>query len=284
MTDDPQTLVSTNWLATRLNDPDLRILDGSWHMPSVGRDARAEFAIQHIPGAQFFDIDRISEPDTSLPHMAPSAERFARHMRTMGIGDGHQVVVYDNAATHSAARVWWMFRLMGKTDIAVLDGGLAKWLADGHAADNLTSPLRRSSFSAHPVPGLVRDVTQVASASKLNSHEIVDARPAARFLGMVPEPRAGLASGHIPGAKNLPVGDLYHDNGTMKDISSLRAEFDAAGIELDRPVITSCGSGITAASLSLALERLGHRDHALYDGSWTEWGAYPDLKVATGDV
>ncbi|WBU58287.1 3-mercaptopyruvate sulfurtransferase [Paracoccus sediminicola] len=284
MTDDPTTLVSTDWLAARLDDPDLRILDASWHMPAAGRDAAAEFAKAHIPGARFFDIDEISAPDTDLPHMAPSAELFAAKIGALGIGDGDRIVVYDNSATHSAARGWWMFRLMGWRNVAMLDGGLAKWQAENRPLESGEPRGSARELSVTRDSVLIRNAAEVAAASDSGSHEIIDARAADRFTGAAPEPREGLASGHIPGAKNLPVGRLYREDGTMKDEDALRAEFETAGVDLNRPAITSCGSGITAASLSLALERLGHRNHALYDGSWTEWGALPNAKIATGDA
>lgn len=284
MTDDPKTLVSTDWLAAHLHDPDLRILDASWHMPASGRDARAEYNDAHIPGARFFDIDAISDKKSELPHMAPPPEMFVSRLRAMGVGDGHQVVIYDNSDVHSAARVWWTFRLMGKTDVAVLDGGFAKWLAEGRETEDLPPILRDRHLTVSRQAGLVRDVTQVAAASKLGTHQILDARAAERFRGEVPEPRAGLRAGHIPGARNLPFGRLFNADGTMKDTDGLRAEFASAGIDLARPVITTCGSGITASVLALGLERAGARDWSVYDGSWTEWGSYPDLKIATGDA
>ena len=284
MTDNPKTMVSTGWLADHLNDPDLRIIDASAHMAATGRDGRAEYDAAHIPGARFFDIDQIADQRSKLPHMAPPVEMFVSRMRAMGIGDGHQVIIYDNSDIRSAARVWWTFRLMGKTDVAVLDGGFAKWQAEGRPVEDMAPIMRDRHITVQRQAGLVRDVTQVAAASKLADHEIIDARGAPRFRGEVEEPRPGLRSGHIPGSKNLPFGQLYNADGTMKDEDALRAAFQAAGVDLSKPVITTCGSGLTAATLSLALERIGHRNHSLYDGSWTEWGSFPDLKLATGDA
>ena len=280
--DDPRTLVSVGWLAERLDDPDLRILDGSWHMPATGRDPRAEFEAEHIPGARFFDIDEISDNRSELPHMAPPPEKFISRVRALGIGDGQQVVVYDTAGIFSAPRVWWTFRLMGKTDVAVLDGGLPAWRAAGHPVDDLPPVIRDRHLTVQRQPQLVRDVTQVAAAAKLGDEVIVDARAAGRFRGEAPEPRPGLRAGHIPGSHNLPFGELLNPDGTMKTPDALRAAFEAAGVDLSRPVITTCGSGVSAAILSLALERIGHGDHALYDGSWAEWGMYGDLKVVLG--
>lgn len=280
--DDPKTLVSTGWLAQHLKDPDLRIIDASWYMPATGRDAKAEYMASHIPGARFFDIDEISDQRSELPHMAPPVEKFISRMRAMGIGDGHQVVVYDGSGLFSAARVWWNFRLMGKMDIAVLDGGFPKWQAEGREVEDLPPMLRDRHITVQRQAGMVKDVTQVAHASKLGEAEIIDARAAPRFRGEVAEPRAGLRQGHIPNSKNMPFGDLLNADGTMKDPAALKSLFEVAGVDLAKPAITTCGSGVTAAILSLALERIGHRNHALYDGSWSEWGMYPDLRVATG--
>ena len=281
-TDDPQTLVSTDWLAAHLNDPDLRIFDASWYMPDMNRDAKAEYEAAHIPGARFFDIDEISDHRSALPHMAPPVEKFMSRMRAMGVGDGHQVVVYDGLGLFSAARVWWLFRLMGKTDIAVLDGGFLKWQAEGRPVEDLPPMVRDRHMTVQRQAGLIKDVTQVAAASKLGDYEIIDARSAERFRGEVPEPRPGLRAGHIPNSRNLPFTRLLNEDGTMKDTQAVTAEFEAAGVNLSKPAITTCGSGVTAAILNLGLERIGHRNHALYDGSWAEWGMYGDLKVAKG--
>ncbi|MBS0126442.1 3-mercaptopyruvate sulfurtransferase [Thetidibacter halocola] len=283
MSDDPKTLVSTDWLAAHLKDPDLRILDASLYLPGSDRDGRAEYEAGHIPGARFFDIDEISDARSELPHMAPPVEKFMSRMRAMGVGDGHQVVVYDGAGLFSAARVWWLFRLMGKEDVAVLDGGLPKWQAEGHPMEDLPPFVRDRHMTVRRQAHLVRDVTQVSSASKLRDHEIIDARSPGRFRGEAPEPRPGLRSGHIPGSKNVHYAALLNDDGTMKDPAALRAAFEAAGVDLSKPAITTCGSGVTAAILSLAMERFGKTDHSLYDGSWSEWGQFPTLPVATGD-
>ena len=280
--DDPKTLVSTEWLNGHLKDPDLRIFDASWYLPDAGRDARAEYEKGHIPGARFFDIDEISDHRSELPHMAPPVEKFMSRMRAMGVGDGHQVVVYDGSGIFSAARVWWLFRLMGQTNIAVLDGGLPKWLDDGFKVTANPPVIRDRHMTVTPQKHLVRDVTEVARAAKLGDHEIIDARSPARFRGDAPEPREGLRAGHIPGSKNVYYQDLLNEDGTMKLPNTLRTIFNDAGVDLNKPAITTCGSGVTAAILALALERIGKTDHSLYDGSWSEWGMYADLPIATG--
>jgi thiosulfate/3-mercaptopyruvate sulfurtransferase len=280
--DDPKTLVSTDWLAQHLTDPDLRILDASWYLPDMNRDPKAEYEAGHIPGARFFDIDEIADTRSELPHMVPPVEKFMSRMRRMGVGDGHQVVVYDGAGLFSAARVWWLFRLMGHMDVAVLDGGFPKWRAEGREVEDLPPVMRERHLTVRRQAQMVRDVTQVAAASKLRDHEILDARSPGRFRGEEAEPRPGLRAGHIPGSKNVYYRTLLNEDGTMKAPEALRAVFDAAGVDPARPVITSCGSGVTAAILNLALERIGRHDHALYDGSWAEWGMFPDLKVETG--
>lgn len=279
---DSQQIVSTAWLEAHLSAPDVKVLDASWHMPDTGRDARAEYAAAHIPGAAFFDIDDISDTRSPLPHMAPQPEKFVSRMRKMGVGDGHRVVIYDQAGLFSAARAWWMLRLFGHRDVAVLDGGLPKWLAEGRETEDMAPMLRERHFTARRNAALVRDVTQIAAATKLGAEQIVDARSAPRFRGEAPEPRPGLRSGHIPGALNVHYALLLNEDGTMKDEAAIKAAFVAAGVDLGKPIVSSCGSGVTACILDLALERIGHRRHAVYDGSWAEWGMFPDLKVELG--
>ena len=282
--DDPRTLVSTGWLAAHMKDPDLRILDATWFMPDEGRNGRAEYEQAHIPGARFFDIDEISDLRSDLPHMAPPVEKFMSRMRDMGVGDGHQVVVYDTQGLFSAARVWWLFRLMGQPDIAVLDGGLPKWLAEGREVEDMPPMVRDRHMTVRRQNHLVKDVTQVAAASKLGDYEILDARSPGRFAGQEEEPRPGLRKGHVPGSRNVYYRDLLNADGTMKSPEELRAVFDAAGVDMGKSAITTCGSGVTAAIISLALERIGKTDHSLYDGSWAEWGAFSTVPVATGDA
>ncbi|MDA9135811.1 3-mercaptopyruvate sulfurtransferase [Ascidiaceihabitans sp.] len=284
MADDPKTLVSTDWLAAHMKDPDLRILDASTYLPGVDRDGRTEYDAVHIPGARFFDIDDVSDGRSDLPHMVPPIEKFMSRVRAMGVGDGHQIVVYDGSGLFSAARVWWLFRLMGQNNIAVLDGGLPKWIAEGREVEDLAPVIRDRHMTVRFQNQMVRDVTQVSSASKLGTSQIVDARAAARFRGEAPEPREGLRSGHIPNSRNVPFTDLLNDDKTMKTPDQTRAIFESAGVDLKKPIITTCGSGVTAAVLGLALERMGHDMWSLYDGSWTEWGMFPTVPVATGEA
>jgi thiosulfate/3-mercaptopyruvate sulfurtransferase len=282
--DDPKTLVSTGWLADHLKDPDLRILDASWYLPDMARDALAEYHNAHIPGARYFDIDEVSDHRSELPHMVPPVEKFMSRMRKLGVGDGHQIVVYDGAGLFSAARVWWLFRLMGKTDIAVLDGGFPKWQAEGRAIEDLPPIVRDRHMTVTRQNQMVKDVTQVASASKLGDYVIVDARAPERFRGDAPEPREGLRSGHIPNARNVFYRDLLAPDGTLKSNVAMAEVFRKAGVDLSKPAILSCGSGVTASVLALAMERMGKFDHAIYDGSWSEWGTFHDLPIATGDA
>lgn len=283
MANTPQTIVSTDWLAANLNDENLRVLDASWYLPQMGRDARAEYDAGHIQGAQFYDIDATSDPDSDLPHMAPSPAQFARDMAAMGIQNDSQVVIYDGMGLFSAARVWWLMRHMGHDKVAVLDGGLPKWTAEGRAVTPQTPTFAPATYRAAPNPGLIRNADQILAVSENASAQILDARPAERFRGDVPEPREGLRAGHMPAARNLPFGQLLRD-GCLRPADDLHAAFTAAGIDPARPVITTCGSGVTAAILTLALTHLGHENTALYDGSWSEWGARHDLPIATGEA
>ena len=284
MQDDPKTLVSTEWLHAHLKDPDLRILDGSYYLPQMGRDPRAEYDAAHVPNARFFDIDDVADHGSDLPHMVPPVEKFMSRMRAMGVGDGHQVVVYDGMGLFSAARVWWLFKLMGQNNIAVLDGGLPKWQAEGRPVEDLPPVIRDRHMTVRRQNHMVKDVTQVSAASKLGDYEIIDARSPGRFRGEEPEPRAGLRPGHIPGSKNVCFKDLLNADQTMKNPVKIRQIFEAAGVDFNKPAITTCGSGVTAAVLSLGLERIGKTDHSLYDGSWSEWGMFPTVPVATGDA
>lgn len=279
---DPTLLVSTDWLAERLTAPDIRILDGSLYLPTDGRDGRTLYDQSHLPNARFFDIDDIADDQSELPHMLPPMEKFVSRIRKMGIGDGHRVVVYDQQGIYSAARVWWMFRVFGHDDVAVLDGGLPKWIAEGRAVDDEPVEPKERHFTGRRNGALVRDVTQTARAVKLGDEQIVDARAPGRFRGEEPEPRKGLRAGHIPGSLNVHFKTLLNDDQTMKDPDTLRKIFEDAGVDLARPIVTSCGSGVTAGVLALALACIGHSRNAVYDGSWVEWGAYPDLAVETG--
>lgn len=281
---DPKTLVSTQWLAEHLNHPDLRILDASWFMPAEGRDPKVEFEAEHIPEARFFDIEEIADLRSDLPHMVPPVEKFMSRVRALGVGDGHQVVVYDRKGIFSAPRVWWLFKLMGHDDVAVLDGGLPKWKAEKRPVTSDPATIRDRHMFVTYRGDMVKDVTQVSHASKLQDYAIVDARAGERFRGEVDEPREGMRAGHIPNSRNVPFASLLNADQTMKSPAETRAIFEAAGVDLAKPAITSCGSGVTAAILILAMERFGKTDHALYDGSWTEWGAFPTVPIATGEA
>jgi len=277
-------IVETDWLAQRLDAPDLIILDGSMHLPTTGRNALDEFKAGHIPGAMFFDIDDIADEKSPLPHMLPSTAKFASRMKKMGIGDGMRIVAYDSEGLYSAARVWWMFRVMGHNDVAVLNGGLKKWKAEGRPVTDEVTQLRTPRhFTAVFHGELVRDKADVLGLIGSKATQIVDARAAARFAGTAPEPRAGLRSGHIPSSKNVPFGSLLNADGTLKSEAELRAVFKGAGVDPAKPVVASCGSGVTAGVIALALARLGQGNAAVYDGSWSEWGLETaGTPVATG--
>lgn len=279
----PDALVSTEWLAAHLNAPDVRIVDGSFFLPAQKRDPKAEYVQKHIPGAVFFDIDEIADTDSPLPHMLPSPEKFSARVRKLGLGDGNRIVVYDTSPMTGACRVWWMFRAMGHKDVAVLDGGLPKWEAEGRlVTDDPTAP-RDRHFTARLDNTLVRSIDDVRGLLDSKREQVVDARAAGRFRGETPEPRAGLRSGHMPGAFNLPYTDLLDSKtGTMLPAEQIKARIAGAGIDPAKKVTASCGSGVTACVIGLALYLTGAPEAAIYDGSWTEWGGRADTPIVTG--
>jgi thiosulfate/3-mercaptopyruvate sulfurtransferase len=269
----PRPLVGTDWLASHLGEPDLVVVDASWYLAAMQRDPKTEYQERHIPSALFWDLDLLSDQRTALPHMLPDPDTFAREVGRLGIGDQDRIVVYDGSGANlSAPRVWWMFRVHGHDDVAVLDGGMVKWLAERRPVESgsMTRPVQ--TFNARFRPELVRTAAEVEASLGRPDEQLLDARSAARFAGTEPEPRPGLRSGHIPGAKNLPYAELVAPDGTLLPRDELIRKFEAAGIDLDRPVVTSCGSGVSACALALGLEVAGSRRYAVYDGSWAEWG------------
>ncbi len=275
-------LVTTEWLAAEIGKSDLRVIDATLFLDAHGRDARAEFEAAHIPGAVFLDLDEVSDTASALPHMLPSAEKFASRMQALGLGDGSRIVVYDNSPLHSSARAWWMLVLFGAHEVAILDGGFAKWQAEGRAQESGKPVIRHRHFTVWADKTLVRDMAQMTENLRTKAEQVVDARSAARFAGSEPEARAGLRSGHIPGAKSLPSTSLFDADGGWKQGAALQAEYDAAGIDLGKPAVAYCGSGVTAAVLAFGAYLLGHKHVAIYDGSWTEWGASATNPVVTG--
>ena len=271
-------LISTEWLANHLSDPDICILDCSWHMPATKRSAKAEFDFLHIPGAQFFDLDAISDTESKLPHMMPSAEKFGFEVGKLGAGNAKRIICYDSVGLFSAARAWWMFKTFGHANVAVLDGGLKKWLAEERETRSDANVLNTvGSFWARLDRSKVISIEEMPNTKA----QIIDARSPTRFRGEEPEPRKGVKPGHIPGAKNVHYASLLHNNGTLRHPNDLASIFKKAKVNLDRPIVTSCGSGVTAAIITLALTELGAGDLKLYDGSWAEWGA-SGREIATG--
>ncbi|WP_169544995.1 3-mercaptopyruvate sulfurtransferase [Sneathiella aquimaris] len=279
----PTSLVSTEWLSQHINAPDIRIVDASWYLPAENRDPKAEFEAAHIPGAVFFDIDEISDTDNPLPHMIPSPEKFSSRMRRLGLGDGNRIIVYDGSGIRSAARAWWMIRLFGHEDVAILDGGMKKWLAEGRETSDLPSHPAERHFTSRFNSLMVREKAQVRKNLETAKEQVLDARSAGRFSGAEEEPREGLRGGHIPNSKNLPFNQLISDDGTLKNSDALEVEFEKVGIDPKAPVITSCGSGITACVLAFGLHMIGHRRVSVYDGSWTEWGLDTDMPLSVGE-
>lgn len=275
-------LVTTEWLAVHRKHPSVRIVDASWYLPAMDRNGRAEYEAAHIPGAVFWDIDGICDPNSPLPHMLPSAETFASQMEALGIGNDTNVVVYDGMGLFTAARPWWMLRAFGHDKVSILDGGLPKWIAEGRPVTDRPVPHRIASFTATLRPDMVRDLTAMIGNLKSKSEQVLDARSPGRFAGTDPEPRPNCRAGHIPGSRNLPYDHLIDPQSkTVLPMHCLRNRFRGAGIDLDRPVVTSCGSGVTACVLALGLHLLGKKDVAVYDGSWSDWGTHPETPVET---
>jgi len=275
-------LVSTQWVADRLQSPDFVVVDGSFYLPAMKRDPAAEFLAGHIPGAVRFDVDEISDKSSSLPHMLPNKDEFARAVGQLGIAERDTIVVYDGAGLFSAPRVWWTFRLFGASSVFILDGGLARWKAEGRPIERGPVTPARKIFRASEPAKIVAGISQVRKALETKSAQVLDVRPADRFRGEAPEPRPGLRPGHMPGARNVPSSAVV-ENGSLASPDKIRAALAAGGIDLDRPIITSCGSGVSAATMWLALDSIGVTPQALYDGSWSEWGAHAELPVATGE-
>ncbi len=278
--ENPEALVTTDWLANHLDAPDVCIVDASWHMPNANRNARAEFDETRIPGAVYFDIDEIKDDGNPLPHMLPSPEKFSSRMRKMGLGDGNRIVVYDSTGVSAAARVWWMFRVFGHEDVAVLDGGLQKWLAEERPVTGGPVESRERHFTARVNTTLARDYAQMRAIVDGRAEQVLDARSPGRFDATDPEPRPELPGGHMPGSLNVPFPKVMDfTSKTMLPADAIRRAFEDAGVDTAKPMVTSCGSGVTAAILTLALYLIGHERVAMFDGSWTEWASNPDSPI-----
>ena len=274
-------LVSTDWLAARLGAPATSVVDGSFYLPALKRDAAAEYLAGHIPGAVRFDIDAIADHSNPLPHMLPSAEQFARDVGALGIAETDTIVVYDGAGMFSSPRVWWTFRLFGAQNVFVLEGGMPKWKAEGRPLETGAAKRAPRTFRAGKPPAIVATLADVQATLKDKSAQVVDSRPGERFRGEAPEPRPGVRAGHIPGSLSVP-SSTFIENGQLLPPDKIKAALEAGGVDLDKPVISSCGSGVAAAALWLALDAIGKPPLSLYDGSWSEWGTRNDLPAATG--
>jgi len=277
-----EPLVSTEWLAKELGATDLRVIDASWHLPDAGRHPRSEFEAGHIPGAVFFDIDEIADTSSPYPAMLPSPEKFASRMQALGLGDGCRVVIYDNSDTRTASRAWWMLQVFGQHDTAVLDGGFQKWTKEGRPVESGKPQVRHRHFTVWQDKRLVRDLDQMKANLVSKAEQVIDSRSPGRFTGAEPDPRPGLRQGHIPGARNVHYASLFNEDGTYKRGDALRQAFEAAGVDLGRGIVASCGAGISACSIAFGLHLLGKKDVAVYDGSWSEWGSLPDTPVVSG--
>ena len=275
----PQSLVTTDWLANHISAPDVRVVDASWHLPAENRDPATEYDEAHIPGAVRFDINDISDTDSDLPHMMPSPEKFSSRMRKLGIGDGNRVVVYDGGSMLAAARAWWMLRTFGHDDVAILDGGFNKWKAEGRALEDLPPTPRERHFTARLNSTMIRYVDQMLANIDSKKEQVVDARAQARFDGVAPEPREGMRSGHIPGSVCVPYIEVIDDDKTMLPATDIKQAFASAGLDMKKPIVATCGSGVSASLLVFALHLVGQRQNAVYDGSWSEWGGRDDLPI-----